>query len=237
MFNVSTKTISRWRQQGLVSRRFVFDGRKRVGFLAELGRPVRGAQRRARAPRCAVQPTYRRRARRDHRAGPAPGAAPAAARPRSRGAWPSGWDAAWKRFATRSSSSTRSIRSWRSFPNRTGPLTEDDKKKIYQQYRRGVLGRDAGQALLPHQDQHLSRDQRGAGPADHGAAAGFHSEPACSAEPSAEKAILGPMPAADAPAEEGAAAQRACRRIWRACTRCRCSLASRKRTCSASSTT
>ena len=32
-FNVSTKTISRWRRQGLVSRRFVFDGRKRVGFL------------------------------------------------------------------------------------------------------------------------------------------------------------------------------------------------------------
>jgi len=33
LFNVSTKTISRWRDQGLVSRRFVFDGRKRVGFL------------------------------------------------------------------------------------------------------------------------------------------------------------------------------------------------------------
>ncbi len=33
MFNVSTKTISRWREQGLVSRRFVFGGRKRVGFL------------------------------------------------------------------------------------------------------------------------------------------------------------------------------------------------------------
>src|SRR5215471_12498723 len=32
-FKVSTKTISRWRQQGLVSRRFMFDGRKRVGFL------------------------------------------------------------------------------------------------------------------------------------------------------------------------------------------------------------
>ena len=32
-FRVSTKTVSRWRQQGLVSRRFVFDGRKRVGFL------------------------------------------------------------------------------------------------------------------------------------------------------------------------------------------------------------
>jgi RNA polymerase primary sigma factor/RNA polymerase sigma factor len=32
-FNVSTKTISRWRRLGLVSRRFVMDGRKRVGFL------------------------------------------------------------------------------------------------------------------------------------------------------------------------------------------------------------
>lgn len=33
MFNVSTKTISRWRDQGLVSRRFVTEGRKKVGFL------------------------------------------------------------------------------------------------------------------------------------------------------------------------------------------------------------
>ena len=32
-FNVSTKTIARWRGAGLVSRRLVFDGRKRVGFL------------------------------------------------------------------------------------------------------------------------------------------------------------------------------------------------------------
>ena len=32
-FRVSTKTVSRWRQRGLVSRRFLFDGRKRVGFL------------------------------------------------------------------------------------------------------------------------------------------------------------------------------------------------------------
>jgi len=33
-FKVSSKTISRWRKHGLVSRRFVFpDGKKRVGFL------------------------------------------------------------------------------------------------------------------------------------------------------------------------------------------------------------
>ncbi len=31
--NVSAKTISRWRRLGLVSRRFLFDGRKRLGFL------------------------------------------------------------------------------------------------------------------------------------------------------------------------------------------------------------
>lgn len=33
LFNVSTKTISRWRAAGLVSRRLLFGGRKRVGFL------------------------------------------------------------------------------------------------------------------------------------------------------------------------------------------------------------
>jgi RNA polymerase primary sigma factor/RNA polymerase sigma factor len=32
-FCVSTKTLSRWRQRGLVSRRFLFDGRKQIGFL------------------------------------------------------------------------------------------------------------------------------------------------------------------------------------------------------------
>lgn len=33
MFNVSSKTITRWRDQGLVSRRFLSEGRKRLGFL------------------------------------------------------------------------------------------------------------------------------------------------------------------------------------------------------------
>ena len=34
-FKVSTKTISRWRQQGLVSRRFLFGHRKRAGYMVE----------------------------------------------------------------------------------------------------------------------------------------------------------------------------------------------------------
>ena len=33
LFEVSTKTISRWRRQGLIGRKFLIDGRKRVGFL------------------------------------------------------------------------------------------------------------------------------------------------------------------------------------------------------------
>jgi RNA polymerase sigma factor (sigma-70 family) len=32
-YNVSTRTISRWRRQGLVARRFLIDGRPKVGFL------------------------------------------------------------------------------------------------------------------------------------------------------------------------------------------------------------
>lgn len=33
LYKISTKTVNRWRQRGLVSRRFVVDGRRRVGFL------------------------------------------------------------------------------------------------------------------------------------------------------------------------------------------------------------
>ena len=32
-FNVSTRTVNRWRTQGLVARRFVIEGRAKVGFL------------------------------------------------------------------------------------------------------------------------------------------------------------------------------------------------------------
>ncbi len=34
-FNVSSKTISRWRRIGLVARRFLFEGKKRIGFLQD----------------------------------------------------------------------------------------------------------------------------------------------------------------------------------------------------------
>ena len=80
-FNVSTKTISRWRRQGLVSRRFVMDGRKRVGFLessverfvAHNGdRVSRGSQ---------FSPTERSRTLGDHRPRAAAGPGGALVRP------------------------------------------------------------------------------------------------------------------------------------------------------------
>ena len=44
-FSVSTKTIARWREAGLVSRRMVFDGRKRIAFLrSSVDRFVRANQ-------------------------------------------------------------------------------------------------------------------------------------------------------------------------------------------------
>ena len=60
-FNVSTKTISRWRRHGLVSRRFVMDGRKRVGFLQSSVDRFVEREPGAGASRLAVQPIERTR--------------------------------------------------------------------------------------------------------------------------------------------------------------------------------
>jgi RNA polymerase sigma factor (sigma-70 family) len=136
-FNVSTKTISRWRQQGLVSRRFVFDGRKRVGFLRSSverfasqneERVRRGAQfsQLSDIERSAIIADARRLAH--------AGGCPAEVT---------------RRLARRTGRSVETIRytlkqfdqehpELAVFPESTGPLSEDSKKKIYQQYRRGV---------------------------------------------------------------------------------------------------
>ncbi|MBI3837288.1 MAG: sigma-70 family RNA polymerase sigma factor [Planctomycetia bacterium] len=137
MFKVSTKTISRWRQQGLVSRRFVFDGRKRVGFLKSSVEQfvARNEDRVRRGARFSQLTAGERsdiveRARRLARAG--------------------GCLAdVTKRVAKRMGRSVETVRytlkqfdqehpDLAIFPNNTGPLTEEDKKKIYQQYRRGA---------------------------------------------------------------------------------------------------
>jgi RNA polymerase primary sigma factor/RNA polymerase sigma factor len=135
-FQVSTKTISRWRRQGLVSRRFVFDGRKRVGFLeSSVERFVRKNTERVRRGSQFSQLTQQERqrivdrARRLARAGGCPAEVA-------------------KRLARATGRSVETIRytlkqfdhdhpELAIFPDNTGPLRDETKRKIYQQYRRG----------------------------------------------------------------------------------------------------
>jgi RNA polymerase sigma factor (sigma-70 family) len=137
MFKVSTKTISRWRQQGLVSRRFVFDGRKRVGFLkSSVEQFVAKNEDRVRRGARFSQLTAEERGEIVERA---------------RRLAHSGGTLAdvTRRVAKRMGRSVETIRytlkqfdrehpTLAIFPDHTGPLTEDDKKRIYQQYRRQV---------------------------------------------------------------------------------------------------
>jgi RNA polymerase primary sigma factor/RNA polymerase sigma factor len=137
MFKVSTKTISRWRRQGLVSRRFVFDGRKRVGFLKSsvdtfVARNTERVQRGASFTQLSPQQREEivERARRLARAGGCPA------------------DVA-RRVAKRMGRSVETIRytlkqfdrehpDLAVFPHSTGPLSDEAKKKLYGQHRRGA---------------------------------------------------------------------------------------------------
>jgi RNA polymerase primary sigma factor len=137
MFKVSTKTISRWREQGLVSRRFLFDGkRKRVGFLrSSVERFVsQNADRVRRGERFSQLTDEERRdiverARRLKRAGGCPAEVA-------------------RRIAQHMNRSVETVRytlkqfdqqnpDLAVFPEQTGTLTDDVKQRIFQQSRRG----------------------------------------------------------------------------------------------------
>lgn len=135
-FRVSTKTISRWRRHGLVSRRFVFDGRKRVGFLqSSVERFVEQNQERVRRGSQFSQLNDEERqqiierARRMARAGGCP-------------------SDVTRRLSRHMGRSVETIRytlkqfdrdhpDLAIFPDNDGPLREETKRKIYQQFRRG----------------------------------------------------------------------------------------------------
>jgi RNA polymerase primary sigma factor len=137
LFNVSTKTISRWRDQGLVGRRFLLAGRKRVGFLkSSVDRFVsRNRERIERSERFSqVTPQEREeiidRARRMAQTGGCP-------------------TEIARRIAKQMNRSAETIRATLKefdaanpdlavFPNRMEPLRESHKDKIYQQFRRGL---------------------------------------------------------------------------------------------------
>ena len=137
MFNVSTKTISRWRELGLVSRRFVFaGGKKRVGFLQSsverfVGNHVDRVQRGEHFTQLTQQERSEiiDRARRLVRAG-------------------AGQSEVARRIAKRLNRSVETVRytlklfdqkfpALALFPDHSGPLTGDSKEGIYHDYRRG----------------------------------------------------------------------------------------------------
>jgi len=136
MFHVSTKTISRWRQQGLVGRRFVVEGRKRVGFLqSSVDRFVHSNPERVRRGSRFRQMTEAERRE----------ILESARRLTDVGCTPAD---VVRRLATDLDRSTETIRCQirqhdRSnpqlaiFPDATGPLTDEIRTRIYQQYRRG----------------------------------------------------------------------------------------------------
>ena len=136
MFHVSTKTVSRWRQQGLVGRRFVVDGRKRVGFLqSSVDRFVHSNPERVRRGSRFRQMTEPERQE----------IVEAARRLTSVGCNPT---EVVRRLATDMDRSVETIRcqirqhdklnpQQSIFPDATGPLTDEIRTRIYQQYRRG----------------------------------------------------------------------------------------------------
>ena len=134
--NVSTKTITRWRKQGLVGRRFLHRGRVRIGFLkssvlqfvrANRERVRRGAEfsQLSDEERCQIIVEARRMA--------------------ESGAWPA---EITKRLADSSGRNVETIRytlrhfdkenpDEAIFPDHHGPPRPETAQKIYQQYRRG----------------------------------------------------------------------------------------------------
>lgn len=135
-FNVSTKTISRWRRQGLVSRRFVLDGRKRLGFLqSSVERFVEHNRDRVRRGSQFSQLSDEERsmiierARRLARAGSCP------AEVTKRLAKTSGRSAETIRYTLKQFD--RDHPDAAVFPDNLGPLQLETKRKIHQQYQRG----------------------------------------------------------------------------------------------------
>jgi RNA polymerase primary sigma factor len=136
-YNVSTKTVDRWRSKGLVSRRFKFGNRKRIGFLkSSVDRFVRrhsdDVHRSTRFSQLSLEEREEiiMRARRFARAGGCPAEIS-------------------RRIAKRLGRSPETIRytlkhydaehpETAVFPHASGPLTEDGKKQIFRNFRRGI---------------------------------------------------------------------------------------------------
>jgi len=182
MFNVSTKTISRWRRQGLVSRKFIFDGgRKRVGFLhTSVDQFVKNNREKVKRGERFSQLTGRdkeeiiERARRLAKAGGCPAEVT-------------------RRIASQMGRSVETIRytikqfdtdnpEISIFPNQTGPLNLEMKERIYADFLAGKSAESISRRYCRTRTtvyrviNDLSRDQRDASHDDHGVATGLHGQ-------------------------------------------------------------
>ncbi len=201
-FNVSTKTISRWRQQGLVSRRFVFDGRKRLGFLrSSVDRFVgENTERVSRGSNFSQMSETERdeivsRARRLAAANGCPSEVA-------------------RRIAKKMNRSVETIRytlkqfeqdhpDLAIFPSSTGPLSDETKQKIYEQYRRDVSADELAKRYCRTKTSiyRIINEMRANRILD--LPLDYMSNPYFGRE-GAEKAIFGPMPGLDQPAPKKA---------------------------------
>ncbi len=136
-YNVSTKTVDRWRSKGLVSRRFKFGNRKRIGFLKSsvdrfVHRHSDDVHRSTRFSQLTLEEREEivSRARRYARAGGCPAEIS-------------------RRIAKKLGRSPETIRYTLKhydaehpesavFPHASGPLTEEGKKQIFRGFRRGI---------------------------------------------------------------------------------------------------
>ncbi len=233
-YNVSTRTVTRWRRQGLVARRFVMDGRTKVGFLeSSLARFVTAHQAqvergsRFRQLTDAERDEIIRRARRM-----------ALFRPGQ-----VGLVEVARRIARKMTRSTETIRLTlksydREHPERaifapaTAPLDDDAKTQIYRRHRMGVsvdvlatqFGRTRSSIYRLINEFRARRILE--------TKLEYIANPSFE-DPAAEAEIMAPLPQpADGKAPRRPAPPRVCRPIWQAFTRCHCLIAVRKPTCS-----
>ncbi len=137
MFNVSTKTIGRWRDQGLVSRRFLVGGRKRVGFLqSSVDRFIAANRARIRRGERFSQLTEEEKGEIIERA-------------RQLAEDGATLSEVTRQLAVQMNRSPETVRytlknfdkqnsALAIFPNHRGTLTEEDKRSIFQQFHRGT---------------------------------------------------------------------------------------------------
>ena len=222
LFNVSNKTISRWREQGLASRRFVFCARKRVGFLrSSVDRFCQQNQKRVERGQKFSQLT-------DHERGEIIRRARRLARGRC---VPLRGDAAYlAAHGTERRDDPLHVAAFRRTASGAGHLrtatrsvARRDEAEDLSDVPPRRLGGTAGEAILPYGVQHLADCGRDAGGPDYGVAAGLHLHASFDQpEMAAESWVRHPTPIPPR-RDEVAHSSVTCHPTWPACMTCPCS--------------